>query len=247
MNYDVSIIFPACDEGSLCHSSLQSAFRALYYAAEEGIRGEIVVVLDSASRRTRDYFAQYRGDIKIRQVELGDPGLSCNYGIQEAQGRAVFFLEATGLFSSNWIAGACRYLKENPKEVIVHTEYSLGFGKKPFYWKKQSSISSGFTVEKMVENSCWDIGCGADREIFLRFPFPKTTADNGFFFKEHHLYCDALAAGIEQHVVPGTVYFTKNVPPGSQSELSAEHYKLLSPSPFFDEKIFLRLLSSQNS
>jgi len=246
MACDVSIIFSASDEGRLCHSTLQSIFRALSHAEKIGIRGEVITILDQPTQETSDYFSYSDKTVKIKHVQYGDSGLSCNYGVQEAKGKYVFFLRAGDLFSACWITKAYKYLEQTQNEVIVHTEYYFCFGKEPSYWKKQSSFSPKFILEKMVENNCWDSCCAAKRSLFMQFPFSVTIAD-GFFFKEWHLYCNTLAAGIEQHVIPETAYFSRETPSDLQLSPDTLRYRLLPSSSFFDAKTFPRLFSDKKA
>lgn len=241
MHIDISIVIPAHAEGRLAYPSLQSAFRATAAAREKGLHCEILVVLDYPSGDTVRFFSAFAERIRIENVSCGDPGLSRNHGVRQATGEYVFFLDADDLFGGGWLSKGYEYLVNAGKDCFVHTEYCVVFDKYSSFWKKKSSHSPDFAIDALIENNCWDIGCGARRVLLLRYPFQATPQTSGFGYEDWHLYCETLADGIDHCVVPETVYFARRKRTGSQLAASNAAGHLLRRSRLFSPEIFHRL------
>jgi len=240
MNMDISIVVPAHNEGCLAYPTIQSLFRAIWFAEQVGLKCEIIVVLDSPNESTTSFFSRFSKDIRLVNGEFADPGLSRNYGVQMATGNFVFFLDADDLFGQKWLLKAHQYLYTCQEESIAHTEYCVVFDNYNSFWHKKSSTDPGFKIEELMENNCWDVGCGARRDLLLKYPYQPTGRNSGFGFEDWHLYCETLADRIEHHVVPETVYFARRKRNGSQLAASIAAHHLLRPTKLFDRNNFKR-------
>lgn len=171
--------------------------------------------------------------MQVLEVACGDPGLSRNHGVLHAKSDYVFFLDADDLIGETWLASGVSELMGAREKCFVHTEYCIVFDSYWSFWKKPSSSSEMFDVSALIENNCWDIGCGASRELLLRYPFHPTAPSSGFGYEDWHLYCQTLADGIEHRVVPKTVYFARRKRGRSQLAASNAAHHLLPPTRLF--------------
>src|SRR5215469_99400 len=75
----VSVIVNSHREGRLAHRSVRSAQLCLEHAAEQGIRCELLAILDRPDAATVEYFPEKRAQFTVvEQTDFGDPGLARN-------------------------------------------------------------------------------------------------------------------------------------------------------------------------
>lgn len=233
MATDISIIVPAHREGRIAHPTMQSLFRAVDHAQQQGLSTEIIAVLDQPARGTRQVFERVAPPVRLEEVNFRDPGLSRNHGVAQATGEVIFFLDADDLFCRNWLVKGYQALEAEPDKTLCHTEYCVVFDSQASFWQKYSSTSPEFAAAALLENNCWDIGCAAAKRLLLRYPFQPTGETSGFGYEDWHLYCETLAAGISHQVVPETAYFARRKAAGSQLARSNQAHHLLRPTKLF--------------
>lgn len=205
-------------------------------AEKMGIACSVLVVLDRPTPESRHFFMNFadgRAQMRVLEVACGDPGLSRNHGVRHALSEYVFFLDADDLIGESWLARGVGTLIQAGGKCIAHTEYCVVFDSSWSFWKKHSSSCEAFDASALVENNCWDIGCGASRELLLRYPFHPTAPSSGFGYEDWHLYCQTLADGIEHRVVPKTVYFARRKRGRSQLATSNAAHHLLPATRLF--------------
>lgn len=247
MDFDISVIIPPHHIGRLAHPTMRSLFRAIEYASLRGITSEIVIVMDKPDEKTRKYFSRYENsELLLETVDFGDLGLTRNFGVKLSSGKYITFLDDDNLYCQNWIYKAVRYLEESNNDVIVHPEYHIAFGAENLIWRQISSNDSNeFNAANLIEYNSWDAVCATKKEILLKYPYQTTTAGEGFGFEDWHFNCETLAAGIEHHVIPGTVHFLRKKKSGSLLGNTYEENRILRPNKLFEPAVFSSMSKKQ--
>src|SRR4029450_11739749 len=111
--------------------TVRSADLAVAEARERSYTVETIVVLDSATPATSDYFHQARFDHWERwDLDEGDLGRVRNAVVPRTKGRYIAFLDADDLFSENWLAEGIAALDdaaEHGERAIAHPELNVVF------------------------------------------------------------------------------------------------------------------------
>lgn len=244
--YDMSVIVTAHNEGRLAHRTMRSLFRAINYANNNGVSTEIVVVMDRPAPETMKCISMYdESGIRKELVDIGDPGLSRNYGVNLSEGRYIALLDADDLIGVDWLYKAFRYLEDSHKGIIVHPEYYVAFEGKNLIWRPVASIDKNFHVGDLLEFNHWDIVCAAGREILLRHPFESTLPMSGYGYEDWHFYCETLASGVQHHMVPETVFFKRIKKTGSRLAYDNEMNRVIGPTKLFEPSRFSEFMQRE--
>jgi hypothetical protein len=226
---------------------MNSLLRSSEYSRKDSIQTEIIVVLDRADKKTEEYFAEYMDPpFQIHHVDFGDLGLARNSGVLFSSGKYIAFLDADNLFGQDWLSKAFLFLEMSQRDIIVHPEYHVVFGRNNLIWHQISSSSPEFRFSNLIEFNYWDAVCVTKRDILLKYPYESTTQSLGFGFEDWHFNCQTLADGIEHIIVPGTVHFLRTKESGSLLEYSLQTHRLIRPSKLFDSTIFSAMLTEKN-
>lgn len=249
MSFDVSVVIPPHRIGRFGHPTMRSVLRSAEHANKRGITTEIILVMDRPDDETRGYFSRYeKSEIAVEEVDFGDLGFTRNYGISLSSGKYVTFLDDDNLYCRNWIYEAFKYLEENKNDIIVHPEYHIAFEAENGIWQQISSNDSkNFNVKNLLEYNYWDAVCATKREILLRHSYKATTSTEGFGYEDWHFNCETLAAGIEHHIVPGTVHFMRKKKTGSLNLDSLQANRVIWPTRLFEPTIFESILEKKKN
>lgn len=245
---DISVIVPAHHEGRLANHTMASLFRGVRYAAAKGLIAEILVILDRADAKTRDFFnAPAFASVRKEAVDFGDLGLTRNFGIARCRAPLAAFLDADDLIGENWFHRAHAMIAGRRDEVVVHPEYAICFEAENLLWRQLSSTAPGFRAADLIENNHWVATCMAQTDTFRRFPYQPTTSVAGFGYEDWHFNCETLAAGIPHLVAPDTVFFLRKKRSGSLLAQTNHYRRVVRPSTFFKPDVFRRFAASRPS
>lgn len=243
MHIDISVVIPPHRIGRFGHPTMRSLFRSVRYANERGVETEIIIVMDKPDNKTMEYFYRYKNSkIILKMVDFGDLGFTRNYGVGLSSGKYVTFLDDDNLYCRNWIYKAFKYLEGNKNDIIVHPEYHIAFEGENFIWHQISSNDKKLNAKDFLEYNYWDAVCATKKEILLKYPYKATTSTQGFGYEDWHFNCETLAAGIEHHIVPGTVHFMRKKRSGSLNTDSLHAHKVIRPTKLFEPTIFESIL-----
>ncbi|MBB3005778.1 glycosyltransferase [Cupriavidus alkaliphilus] len=243
MTVDISCIVTLHHEGILAHKTLASIGRAMYFAAANGARTELLLVADRADGETLQYLQRsphLPPDTRILSTDFGDPGLARNHGARQARGEYIAILDGDDLCSENWLASALRQARENPA-YIVHPDYNVYFGAERWILRHPDQRDTGFRASQLLVENAWTALCVVRRETLLTIPYRDTPADSGFGYEDWHWNCDTIAAGLMHVVAADTAHFIRLKVSGSRNAAATERSRLIRHSPLFDHAQLLGL------
>lgn len=216
---DVSVVITAHREGVIAGVSARSAWAAVEHAEKcDGLKSEIIVVLDRADDTTREVMRAGFGDGAIfLETSEGDPGQARNKGIEAASGAHAAFLDADDLWSYNWLSEACHLLRARP-DVIAHSACNVIFGEEHLLWWHPDSEGDLCDPVYLNWNNYWDAMSFARTETYRRFPFKANDLELGFGHEDWHWSAWTLAEGVPHKPVPNTLHF-KRKRRGSQMDV----------------------------
>ncbi len=204
----LSVIITAHDEGLLLHKTLLSLKRALAHL--KSIDYEVILHIDNGSASLDDYLGRNVAPLKMTvfRNKFGDSGESRNYGVKKASGKYVFFIDADDLISDNFFKESIKILEESEQDILIHPEACLTFenkGYKNVLWMMNNSSKIDRDIFVLFEKNLWINSVIGKREIFLRYPYPKT--ENGFGHEDYAFNIITIGAGIRHSIAPNTVFF----------------------------------------
>lgn len=245
---DVSVVISPHRIGRVAHHTMRSVLRAIDYANERSVATEIVISMDRPDEPTRRYFRRYEGPgVTIEEVDFGDLGLNRNNGVRLASGTYVALLDDDNLFCRNWLHTAFSYLEAVGADVVAHPEYQVFFEAQRFVLRQISSRDPSFRVAGLLEQNYWDAVCMTKRDLLLRLPYESTTRTPGFGYEDWHWNCKTLAAGIEHHVVPGTVHFMRRKRANSLLSMSNLGKRTIRPTELFEPARLAAMMAGERA
>lgn len=206
---DITVILNAHREGILAGPSVTSARAAIARAEAEGLKVEMIAVLDRSDATTTACLRQALGGLApIEEVDLGDPARSRNHGVTLARGRFTAFLDADDLWSENWLTAAHAAARTRP-EVIWHSHGNIVFGEERHMWWHVDSEGALAAPDYMTWANYWDALSFAATAIYRATPFRPNDLKLGFGHEDWHWNVATLAKGHPHKPVPGTLHFKR--------------------------------------
>jgi len=248
MKIDISVVISAHREGRLAHPTLRSVFRSAAFANESGVRSEVIVVLDRADSETRAYFETCGHPcLKLYQVDLGDPGMARNHGVEKASGKYVAFSDADDLFGKGWLGAAFQYAESRGEFCVYYPEYVICFERENLIVRCKDTDDETLNISTMIEFNCWNsVHFLAPKTLLAENPFRPTPLDSGFGYEDWHWYCELIADGIPIRIVPESCVFYRKKLNGSRLSAHNQHQVVIQPSKLFDPEIFSSLIREKN-
>jgi glycosyltransferase involved in cell wall biosynthesis len=202
---DISVIVTAGNEGIIAHHSMRSLFKAVDYAQKFGITSEVLIILDAANSETEKYFSRYEDSeiCKIFRVNFLDVWESKNFGVDNASGKYLTFLQAKDLFSENWLALGFQALESFSEKIIAHPMYEVDFDAAQGI--VQSIDNDDLINFALLSGNVFPSVCIASKEIFLIHRF--ISARNKYFDPEWSFNCSAIK--YKRYSVEKTVVFIR--------------------------------------
>jgi glycosyltransferase involved in cell wall biosynthesis len=230
---DISVIVTAHHEGRLAHRTMRSVWNAVRAAAQHSIVCEVIAVLDRADNATSDYFRAYQPDARVFHVDFGDTGPARNYGVQQAAGCYVNFLDGDDLFCRDWLHRAWRAAAESKTPQIWHPLYTIVFDHEPALVRHLSTDDANHRFEDNLEYCFWFSAPLSPREFYLEQPFQSCARGSGFGSEDWHWYCEMLGKGIAISTVDQTCFYYRRRP-GTRSFEHVGAAAIMRPSRLFD-------------
>jgi glycosyltransferase involved in cell wall biosynthesis len=206
-----------------------------------GYRVELVIVLDRTPAAMADAIRAYRADcytdVRFVEADNGSLGLSRNDGIRAAKGRYIKTCDADDLVSYNIIVEMLRVAEADGPDCLVFAEYYMEFGASHglvrYYGLDTVTPLSFIDFHPYVSRFL------ARRELLEAIPFSDLRLGPGYAFEDWHFNCEAVAAGYNCRIAPGTVVFYRK----REGSLLASAEKISSrqppPSRLFEPSVYL--------
>ncbi|MDR2781997.1 MAG: glycosyltransferase [Holosporaceae bacterium] len=203
---DISVVVTVGNDEIVAHHAMKSLFKAIDYAGESGITSEILIVLDTVSLETKQYFSRYENNeiCKIFNVDFLDNWESKNFGADNAVGKYVTFLEAKDLFSENWLAEAFKVSESSSEKIIAHPMYEVHFDKDMDIVKCENRKKR--INFKLLSGNIFTSGYFAEKEVFTKHRF---ISSNKYFDPDWSFNCGT--AKYKHCSVDRTVVFVREL------------------------------------
>jgi len=205
-DFDITVIINGHREGLLAWPSLLSLAAAVRNAEDNGLRIEVIGVLDRPDGATIEIFHGYPGNrcMRILHVENGDPGRSRNNGIAAARGNWIAFLDADDLWCNNWLLAAHQSAERDGRSIIWHPEVNVYFGTHPHVFAHVDMEDPDYDHLGLALTNYWTALCFAPRSLLLDTPYPETTLNRQIGYEDWGWNMETIARGALHKVVPGT-------------------------------------------
>lgn len=163
----VSAIVPCYNSGSIILETIESLESQTYQNLE------IIVSNDGSSdQETLDVLAQINERERVRVVHKQNGGSASarNFGIESAQGKYIFNLDADDLAEETYIAKGVEIMEANPKVGVV-TAGIQTFGDMDIKWFPKGGDIKNFLVEdnagssSLFRKECWEQAGGYDEKV----------------------------------------------------------------------------------
>jgi len=231
---DISCIILFHAEDLIAHRTLRSIGRATDYCEKKSLHVERVCVLDNAASLTRDIVLKSAPNLVV-ETSFGDPGLARNAGVQRASGEYVAFVDGDDFISENWLYNAYLQMEATSREVVLHPEVVLAFGRIQRCWRHLSQDSPKFHVGNLLCFNYWNSAAFLRRETCVRIPYVAARARNGFGYEDWHWNTLVVADGVKHEVVPCTAHFTRMKTAGSRWSEHDAAAAVIPRSPLFSQ------------
>ncbi len=209
---DLSVVVNLHDESELCRPTLASVSAAVHAAGE--IRGEVIVVLDSADDETVEIALEFahaltRWETRVVEVDVGELAAARNAGVDHARGRFVCFVDGDDLISPNWLSKAYKAADAEPR-TLWHPALNVVFGgPTPYLFVHADSRADAFDPLFLLVENYWSALVFGARDDFRRYRFQSNSAEHGWGYEDWSFNAATLAVGIEHGVVEGTAHFVR--------------------------------------
>ncbi|MDE3177491.1 MAG: glycosyltransferase family 2 protein [Pseudomonadota bacterium] len=219
---DVSVVVTLHREGRIAVAALRSAAAAIAAAPE--LNCEILVVIDRGDEAAARAVARFGDAARVEHVDFGDPALARNFGVAQARGAHIAFLDGDDLMGENWLAVAARQLRQREgRDVVVHPRLNYVFGRDaaPIAWLHPDMETDCLDMTLLRAGNFWTSATFARADLHRRFPFAANALEAGFGHEDWTFNLATVRAGVT-HVAPeGTVHFVRRKEGGGRLAQSA--------------------------
>ena len=115
----VSVVIPTYNRAALLTEAIDSALAQDYPATE------ILVIDDGSTDHTADIAAAYEGRIRYFQQANGGAGAARNFGMQQARGEFIAFLDSDDLWRPNKLSLQVSIMNARPDVAMLFSEFDI--------------------------------------------------------------------------------------------------------------------------
>lgn len=237
---DVSVVLNIYRHPEFFQRTMLSLEEAVAYAASEGLRIELVVVLDRSDDATRDWIERYDASAfeayQCLTVDNGSLGLSRNDGIAVARGEYILTYDSDDLVSFNFISAMHTRALELGPDSLIFPEYLMAFGENPhlarYYGEGVYSKLAFLNLHPFISRVL------GHRSAFGTRPYAHVPVGSGFAYEDWHFNATAVARGVRMEVAPHTVLFYRQRPGSLLSQKNSLSTKQIPLSLLHKPEIF---------
>lgn len=213
---DLTVILNAHREGPLAHPTLRALHRSVAHGASQGLRVEVLAVLDNPDDATRTLLDEALGPsgplaevatTRVVEVSVADLGLARNIGVQESRAPFITVLDADNLPSATWLVTGHRTAASHGGPCVVHPESLIIFEGRTAVWPQWSTDVEAFRAANFFDQNYWDACALAPRQVFEDHPYAPTGRDSGFGPEDWHWNTIVVHDGVPHLTAPGTALF----------------------------------------
>lgn len=239
---DVSLVLALHREGKYLHRTLRSLNEAAKFSRAEGLKLELIAVLDQADDLTKRILLDFDMGAFERftyvEVDNGSLGPTRNDGCALAAGKYILLNDGDDLSSFNYIS-ACFYETERrgPHAVIV-PEWVLLFGSD--YCVSQLVSLEDTGPFALLSTHPYNSRIFFHRQLFDILKFTDVRLSAGYACEDWHFNANAVALGYTFNVAPDAILFHRKRAGSLTESTSAISVRQAPPSRLFDPEVYLR-------
>jgi glycosyltransferase involved in cell wall biosynthesis len=214
----ISTILNLHREGRLCLPTIDSVVRASERAASSGLSCETLVVLDNGDAETLAAIDHFRGRVRPEFCEFGDLAEARNFGVGQARGDYIAFMDGDDLMGVNWLeVAAATASRHAMREVVIHPRENYVFGRDlaPEIWLHPDMDEERIDISFLKVANMWTALSFAKADIYRKFKYRRNDIARGFGFEDWVWNLETVAAGVVHLAPAGTIHFIRRKASGS--------------------------------
>lgn len=239
---DISLILTLHREGKYLLRALRSLKEAAEYAQAQGLKVELIAVLDRADELTKRILVESDAGAFDRfqcvEVDHGSAGLSRNDGFAIAAGRYIMFHDGDDLISFNFISGLFQAAERHGPYTIVAPEWLMQFG--DHYCTVQLVSLEDITPLSFVHLHPFISRTLFRRDLFEKLQYASVPPTTGYAYADWHFNANAVALGYTFKVAEDAILFYRRRPGSVLDLMDSISIKQMPPSLLFKPEVFLR-------
>ncbi|WP_448528220.1 glycosyltransferase family 2 protein [Raineya sp.] len=167
-----SIIIPTYNRASLITQTLQSVLEQQFSDFE------VLVIDDGSTDNTEEVVFPFLSE-KVRYFKIpnGERAKARNFGITQAKGKYITFVDSDDLLYPNYFQTAYEFLQKNPDGVFWALSYEMKDESGKVLFKQVHQANVAQTLQYGNDLSC--IGVFVKKEILLQHPFNEVRELSG--------------------------------------------------------------------
>lgn len=214
--FDITAVINGHAEDLLAYQSLQSLKKCAVVAESEGIKIELLAVLDRPSELTTAVFQQFASEnpqLRVIVVDHGDLGYSRNSAAQDAKGKYIAFLDADDIWGEDWLVRAFAAAEADQRNIAWHPEVNVYFGVTPNLFLHMDMEDPRFHIANLVYANAWTSLCFVSTAFLRSVPYVGTRLKDHIGYEDWCWNIDVVDNGGLHKVVPKTAHAirTRNV------------------------------------